>query len=191
MVVATETSYGVGADAFRSDGLLRLRQVKGRDAGMPIPVLVADSATALSLTTRIGEAGRELIRHFWPGPLTILALVHPAMRWDVGGVDQRTISIRIPLHQVARQLVRDLGPIGLTGANTAGRPIPTTCTRARDQLGEAVDVYLDSGECPEGPPSSVVDVTVDPPQLLREGALSLDQLRRVAEVTRGLPARSG
>ncbi|MDP3971435.1 MAG: L-threonylcarbamoyladenylate synthase [Candidatus Nanopelagicales bacterium] len=191
VVVSTESAYGVGADAFRRDGLMRLRQSKGRDAGMPVPVLVADLETALSMTTRVGEAGRLLMRHFWPGSLTIMARVHPALSWDVGGAEQNTVSVRIPLHQVAWRLVRELGPLALTGANLAGRPTPRTCDDAREQLGEAVAVYLDSGECNLEPPSSVVDVTADPPVLLRDGAIPLDQLRRVADVTRGLPVKSG
>lgn len=183
VVVATESAYAVATDAFRTDGIARIRQVKDRDSYLPVPVLIGSRHTVTGVTGALSSGGNALIDSFWPGMLTIVARAQPALSWDVGGIDRHLVSVRMPIHQVAWQLAHALGPLAATAANRAGEPIPRTCEEARRQLGAAVAVYLDSGRCEEELGSTVVDVTRDPVSLVRPGAVSIERLRQVTPVS--------
>lgn len=187
VVAATESVYGIGADAFRDDGVDRIRQLKRRGPQLPIPVLIGRLTTVHGITVDIGSAGQALIRQFWPGMLTIIARSQPALRWEVGGGERGVVSVRYPIHQVAWRLAYQVGPLAFTGANLPNIASPVTCDVAQDQFGEAVAVYLDSGPCDGGSTSTVVDLTGETAVLVREGAVSLADLRRVAKVE-GNPA---
>lgn len=183
VVVATESAYAVAADAFRSDGLDRIRQVKGRDRSLPLPVLIGSRHTVSGVTAALSDAGQALIEQFWPGMLTIVARAQPALAWDVGGIDRQFVSVRLPIHQVAWKLAHELGPMAATAANRMGETAPRTCTEAEEQLGAAVAVYLDSGRCDAPVGSTVVDVTRDPVSLVRLGAVSVEQLTQITPVS--------
>ncbi|WP_309052003.1 L-threonylcarbamoyladenylate synthase [Streptomyces sp.] len=178
VVLPTDTVYGIGADAFSSEAVTDLLAAKGRGRGMPTPVLIGSPTTLHGLVTDFSEQAWELVDAFWPGALTLVARHQPSLAWDLG--DSRgTVALRMPLHPVALELLTEVGPMAVTSANTAGNPAPEDCDAAQQMLGDSVSVYLDGGPTPADLPSSIVDVTGPVPVLLREGALSPDELRKV------------
>lgn len=178
VVLPTDTVYGIGADAFSAPAITALLTAKGRGRDMPVPVLVGSPTTLHGLVSAFPESGWDLVDAFWPGPLTIVARHQPSLQWDLGDA-KGTAALRMPLHPVAIELLTDTGPMGVSSANKSGRPPATTASEAQEQLGGSVDVYLDGGETPDNVPSSIVDLTGDAPRLLREGALTFDQLSKV------------
>ncbi len=179
VVLPTETVYGLGCDAFRADGVARLLAAKGRGRDLPLPVLIGSSRTLAGLTGWVTADGERLAEAFWPGPLTLVVRQAASLAWDLG--DSRgTVSVRMPLHPLALDVLRAVGPMAVTGAGRAGEPLAATCDEAEAAHGDAVQVYLDAGPCAGLVPSTVVDVTTPFPRMLREGAISLEQLRAVA-----------
>ena len=178
VVLPTESVYGVAADPFSPRGIDALRELKGRGATFPIGVLVGAIRTVDGLATGLGSDGRALIDAFWPGPLTLIVREQPTLAWDLGG-SSGTISLRMPLHPVALDVLAATGPLAVTSANRAGDPMPRTCDEAEERLGDDVALYLDAGPSAEGQPSTIVDISGDVPLLLREGAFDLEALRAV------------
>ena len=178
VVLPTDTVYGIGADAFSASGIAALLAAKGRGRDMPVPVLVGAPTTLHGLVAQFPESGWDLVDAYWPGALTIVTRHQPSLQWDLGDA-RGTVAIRMPLHPVALELLTEVGPMGVSSANRTGQPPATTASEAQDQLGTAVDVYLDGGPTADSVPSSIVDLTGDAPKLLREGALSFDQLAKV------------
>jgi L-threonylcarbamoyladenylate synthase len=179
VVLPTESAYGVACDAFSADGLAALREVKGNPRLSP-PVLIGSGRTLDGLATGVSTQIRALAEAFWPGPLTLVCHAQPTLDWGLGG-SQAVVSLRMPLHPVALQLLSTTGPLALTAANAPGMPAPTSYAEANEQLGEAVSVYLDAGPVGGHGASTVVDGRGERPRLLRRGALSLQQLRAVAD----------
>ncbi len=178
VVFPTDTMYGVAGDAFSPTAAARLRTAKGRGRDLPLPVLVGYPRTLEGLVTGVSPAARALVEAFWPGPLTLIGLQQPSLAWDLGDGDG-SVAVRMPLHPVAIDLLRAVGPLVVTTANRTGMPPAQTVFQSRAQLGDDVAVYLDAGEMPPAPPSSVVDVTGATPVLVRVGALSVAALRAV------------
>ncbi|GAA2472473.1 L-threonylcarbamoyladenylate synthase [Streptomyces sp. NPDC059506] len=178
VVLPTDTVYGVGADAFSPEAVGDLLEAKGRGRSMPSPVLVGSPNTLHGLVTDFSEQAWELVDAFWPGALTLVARHQPSLRWDLGDT-RGTVAVRMPLHPVAIELLTETGPMAVSSANLTGRPSPQDCDAAQDMLGDSVSVYLDGGPTPAAVPSSIVDVTGRVPVLLREGALSAEELRKV------------
>ena len=123
-------------------------------------------------------AARELVEAFWPGGLSLVLPHAPSLTWDLG-VTRGTVMLRMPLHPVALELLRDVGPMAVSSANISGRPPATTAAEAVDQLGAAAAVYLDGGPCRVGVASTIVDLTGDEPRILREGAVGAPQIAEV------------
>ncbi len=186
VVVPTESAYGVATDAFRSDGLAALRLAKSRDRNLPVPVLVGYPTTADGLVATLSPAARLLIEAFWPGPLTIVGNSQPSLMWEVGAEGDASVSIRMPLHPVALELARAVGPLALTGANLAGADLPRTAAEAEAMLGDSVGVYLDAGPSLTLETSTIVDITHNVPHLLREGAITVEQIREVCPELTGV-----
>jgi L-threonylcarbamoyladenylate synthase len=178
VVLPTDTVYGVGADAFSPSGIAALLAAKGRGRDMPVPVLVGSPTTLHGLVSRFPESGWDLVDAFWPGALTIVARHQTSLQWDLGDA-LGTVALRMPLHPVAIELLTETGPLGVSSANRSGQPPATTASEAQDQLGTSVEIYLDGGQTADNVPSSIVDLTGDTPKLLREGALSFEQLTKV------------
>ncbi|MFE7095622.1 L-threonylcarbamoyladenylate synthase [Streptomyces erythrochromogenes] len=178
VVLPTDTLYGIGADAFSPEAVHGLLAAKGRGRGMPTPVLIGSPNTLHGLVTDFSEQAWELVDAFWPGALTLVAKHQPSLAWDLGDTGG-TVAVRMPLHPVAIELLTEVGPMAVSSANLSGHPAPEDCDAAREMLGDSVSVYLDGGPTPGIEPSSIVDVTGKVPVLLREGALSADQLREV------------
>jgi tRNA threonylcarbamoyl adenosine modification protein (Sua5/YciO/YrdC/YwlC family) len=178
VVLPTETVYGLATDAFSHRGLEAMRAAKGRGRDLPVPVFVPRPRTVDGLVYQFSDAGRDLVEAFWPGPLTVVAWAQPSLSWDLGEA-RGTVSLRMPLHPVALELLRETGPLAVTSANRAGMAAPTTAQEAQAQLAEDVWIYLDAGPLPPGETSTVVDVTGEVPRVVRDGALAVDLLREV------------
>ncbi|MFJ5996214.1 L-threonylcarbamoyladenylate synthase [Streptomyces sp. NPDC092370] len=178
VVLPTDTVYGIGADAFSSEAVADLLDAKGRGRNMPTPVLIGSPNTLHGLVTDFSELAWELVDAFWPGALTLVARHQPSLQWDLGDT-RGTVAVRMPLHPVAIELLTEVGPMAVSSANLTGHPAPENCDAAQGMLGDSVSVYLDGGPTPGNVPSSIVDVTREVPVLLRAGALSADELRKV------------
>jgi len=179
VVLATDTVYGIATDAFDPDAVAALLAAKGRDRTSPPPVLIGAVAALDGLAADVPQAGRDLAAEFWPGALTLVCSEQPSLRWDLGDTFG-TVALRMPDHPLTLDLLTRTGPLAVSSANRTGQPPATTAQAAVEQLGDAVAVCLDAGPTPDAVPSSIVDITGDPPVLLREGALSWADLWRIA-----------
>lgn len=178
VVLPTDTVYGIGADAFTPHAVKALLDAKGRGRHMPPPVLVGSRQTLDGLVFSLPKNARELADAFWPGALTIVVEHAPSLQWDLGDTGG-TVAVRMPLHPVALEVLRETGPMAVSSANRTGRPAATTAQEAQDQLDYSVRVYLEAGACPDPVPSTIVDVTGELPRVLREGAIPFEKLRDV------------
>jgi tRNA threonylcarbamoyl adenosine modification protein (Sua5/YciO/YrdC/YwlC family) len=178
VVFPTDTVYGLGTDAFSSTGVAALRAAKGRGRDLPIPVLVSSRAALESLTTGLTPAARDLAHACWPGALTLVCRAAGSLAWDLND-GAGAVAIRMPLHPVALEVVREVGPMALTSTNRPGEPAATTMQQARDALGPAVAVYLDGGPSPETAVSTVIDVSGPEPRLVREGGFTREMLLEI------------
>ncbi len=178
VVLPTDTVYGIGADAFDATAVTDLLAAKGRGRDMPVPVLVGSWSTIDGLVTYVPAQTRSLIEAFWPGGLTLVVEHAPSLAWDLG--DSRgTVAVRMPLHPVALELLERTGPMAVSSANRSGQAAARTAEEAQDQLAGSVQVYLDGGPARVGIASTIVDVTTETPRVLREGAVTVEALRRV------------
>jgi tRNA threonylcarbamoyl adenosine modification protein (Sua5/YciO/YrdC/YwlC family) len=188
VVMPTDTVYGIGADAFNAAAVRALLAAKGRGPDMPVPVLVGSWTTIEGLVMAVPPVARTLVEAFWPGGLSLVIEHAPSLQWDLGDANG-TVMVRMPLHPVAIDLLRLVGPMAVSSANKSGNPPATTAADARAQLGEQVSVYLDGGPSPIGVASTVVDITGDIPRVLRVGAVPLDRLRDVVGAVEDASAR--
>ena len=168
----TETVYGLAADARNESAVRRVFSTKGRPLGHPLIVHVADVDEARRWSSDWPETAERLAQEFWPGPLTLVVRRHRDVLDEVtGGRD--TVALRVPKHPLAHSVLRMFGG-GLVApsANLFGRVSPTTARHVADDLGGAVDYVLEGGPCEIGLESTIVDCSVDPPQILRPGAIA-------------------
>jgi len=177
-VIPTDTVYGLAADAFIPDAVTALLAAKGRGRQMPPPVLVGSRRAAFALVEDVSSSASDLIDEFWPGGLTLVFRSSRSLAWDLGET-KGTVAIRMPLHAVALDLLKETGPLAVSSANVSGSPPAITAADAESQLGDAVSVYLDGGPCPGEIASTIVDVTGPVPRLLRKGAVTIRRLRNV------------
>jgi tRNA threonylcarbamoyl adenosine modification protein (Sua5/YciO/YrdC/YwlC family) len=178
VVLPTDTVYGIGADAFDAAAVADLLAAKGRGRQMPPPVLVPDTRTLDGLATEVPDGARRLVEAFWPGGFTIILRAQPSLQWDLGET-RGTVALRMPDHPAALALLRRTGPMAVSSANRTGQPSALDAASAREQLGDSVAVYLDGGTAPGGVASTIVDATVTPFRVVREGAIDLARLRAV------------
>jgi L-threonylcarbamoyladenylate synthase len=178
VVLPTDTVYGLGADAFDNTAVAALLSAKGRGREMPVPVLVGSWHTIDGLTFSVPHAARELVQAFWPGPLSLVVQQAPSLQWDLGDA-RGTVMLRMPLHPVAIEVLREVGPMAVSSANISGRPPAITAEDARRQLGDLVEVYLDAGPSQQRAASTIVDLTGAMPRILREGPLTADDIAKV------------
>lgn len=175
----TETVYGLGADALNPEAVRRVFQAKGRPSWDPLIVHLDTSEQLFLLTRDQPPAVQTLVQHFMPGPLTLVLFKNPCVPDEVtAGLP--TVALRMPAHPVARALIRLSGtPIAAPSANKFGRPSPTTAEHVLHDLEGEIDVVLDAGPTPFGVESTVLDMTTQPPTLLRPGATSVEALEVV------------
>ncbi|MDT7706781.1 MAG: L-threonylcarbamoyladenylate synthase [Pseudonocardiales bacterium] len=178
VVLPTDTVYGLGCDAFSGDAVRALLAAKHRGPDMPVPVLVGSWSTIDGLVLGVPKSARDLIEAFWPGGLSLVLPHAPSLAWDLGNT-LGTVMLRMPLHPVALELLRDVGPMAVSSANISGSAPATTADEAQAQLGDTVGVYLDGGPSGEPVASTIVDLTADAPRILREGAVTSEAVAEV------------
>ena len=178
VVMPTDTVYGLAADAFSPPAVAGLLAAKGRGRQMPPPVLVGTVRAATALVEGLNEFGKDLIEEFWPGGLTLVLRANRNLLWDLGDT-KGTVAVRMPLNELALDLLKETGPLAVSSANRSGAPPATTAAAAEEQLGDAVAVYLDGGPCSGDVASTIVDLTGVVPKLLRRGVISVARLREV------------
>lgn len=172
----TDTVYGVGAHAFQPEAVAALYAVKNRPTSKAIPILVAQTEDMARVARHVPAVAWELAERFWPGGLTlVLPRAQKVPSVITAGSD--TVAIRCPDHHIPLALANAIGaPLAATSANLSGNPSPTTARQVVEQLAGRVPLIIDGGQCPGGVPSTVIDLSVSPPRLLRAGAISAEVL---------------
>lgn len=193
VAIPTETVYGLAAVATDPAAVEAIFRAKGRPAGNPLIVHVADAAAAVPLVAEWPAAASRLAEEFWPGPLTMV-LPRSSQIPDVVTAGGRTVALRSPAHHMTAELLRMLArPLAAPSANRSGQTSPTTAAHVAASLGASVSLILDGGPCERGIESTVIDLSMSPPRLLRPGPISQSQLEAVLGhvVMNGLSASTG
>jgi len=168
VALPTDTVYGLAANATDETAVGRLFEVKQRAADNPLPVLIADPEQVNTAACQIPSLAHRLAERFWPGPLTIILPKSPG------------IGLRIPDHELARSVLRQADfAVAVTSANLSGQPEAVSPRQVLTTFGCLLDLLIDDGPCPGGIPSTVLDLTVSPPQILRDGPISRHQLEQI------------
>jgi L-threonylcarbamoyladenylate synthase len=175
----TDTVYGLGACVSIPEAVERIYKVKERPRDIALPLLLADTAQITEVAETVPPDAWLLIHRFMPGALTIVLKKSGAIPDIVAG-GGTTIAVRIPAHPVPIALIRGVGtPIVGTSANLSGRPSPLTAGEVHLQFGDNIDLVIDGGRCSGSRESTIVDITGDIPIVLREGAISKEEIRQV------------
>ncbi len=181
----TETFYGLGADARNETAVEKIFQIKGRNFRNPLPVIVANDGELIPLVEEIPAAATILMQTFWPGPLTLIFRAAPSVSSRLTGGTGK-IGIRISSHPVARFLAAGLaGPLTATSANPSGGLECSSADAVIRNLGDLPDAVIDGGPTPGGAGSTILDVTVFPPRILREGAIPRNLILNALPPTEG------
>jgi tRNA threonylcarbamoyl adenosine modification protein (Sua5/YciO/YrdC/YwlC family) len=175
-VIPTDTSYAVICDAFNSAGITKLRMAKKQISDLALPVAAASLETIRGVAN-FSVAANDLACAFWPGSLTILTVAQDSLSWNLGQPGT-ALAVRVPHHEVALAVLREIGPTVMTGAQIAGEAAIQNVEQATAALGESVDVYLDGGQI-SGQISTVIDASTDQIRLIRAGELTLAQIRAI------------
>lgn len=181
---ATETVYGLGADALNSEASAKIYAAKGRPSDNPLIVHIADVKALDKLAKNVDEKTRMLAEAFWPGPLTMIVNKSDIVPYSItGGLD--TVAIRMPNHKVALALIKAADRyIAAPSANTSGRPSTTKAEHVIEDLNGRIDMIIDSGAVKIGLESTIVDMTSEVPTILRPGYITREALSDViGEVT--------
>jgi L-threonylcarbamoyladenylate synthase len=172
----TETVYGLGADATNASAVARIYEAKGRPSDNPLIVHVADRGSLTQVVREIPPKAEPLMERFWPGPLTLVMAKLPTVPDRVTG-NLPTVAVRMPDHPIALALIKAAGvPVAAPSANLSGRPSPTSADHVTEDLAGRVDIIIDGGDTGVGLESTVLDLTVDPPMLLRPGGVTVEDL---------------
>lgn len=177
--IPTETVYGLGANALDEAAVLHIFQAKGRPQDNPLILHVPDESWLERYCEEVPETAYLLAEKFWPGPLTMILRGKDIVpRRTTGGLS--TVGVRCPDHPVTREIIRQAGvPVAAPSGNTSGRPSPTSAADMLEDMDGKIDGIVDGGACRVGVESTIIDLTVTPPQLLRPGGLPLEALRQV------------
>ena len=177
--IPTETVYGLGADALNADACRRIYEAKGRPQDNPLIIHVPDSTWLSRYCENVPESAYRLADEFWPGPLTMILPKKDVVPYrTTGGLD--TVGVRCPNHPVTLAVIRAAGvPVAAPSGNTSGRPSPTTAADMVEDMDGKIDGIFDGGACSVGVESTIIDLTCEPPRLLRAGGLPLEELERV------------
>ncbi|MFH1065700.1 MAG: L-threonylcarbamoyladenylate synthase [Nanoarchaeota archaeon] len=175
----TETVYGLGADALNAKAVEKIFEAKGRPENKALIAHIADKKDVYRLAKEVPKEAELLMKKFWPGPLTIV-LKKSKIVPDITSAGMDTIAIRMPDHKVALALIKEAKtPIAAPSANMSGMPSPTDAEQVIENLSGRIDVIIDSGKTDIGISSTVLDMTVNPPKILRQGALSKEDIEKV------------
>jgi len=175
----TETVYGLGANALEETAAIKIYEAKGRPSDNPLIIHIANIEDLSYITEDISEKARILAEHFWPGPLTLIMKKSVNVPKAVtGGLD--TVAVRIPDSFIALEVIKAGGGyVAAPSANTAGRPSPTAASHVLEDLNGKIDVIVDGGTVQIGLESTIVDMTEEPPVILRPGYISEEMLEEV------------
>ncbi len=178
----TDTVYGLGACFSNLSAVERIYRLKKRPRNVALPLLLADTVQMSQIAAAVPPVAWLLAGRFWPGALTIV-LPRAKLVPDIITGGGETVAVRMPAHAVPIALIKGLGaPMAATSANVSGQPSALTAGEALSQLGDRIDLIIDGGRCFPGEESTIVDVTGVVPRLLREGALSREELGQVCEI---------
>lgn len=175
----TETVYGLGADALNPEAARKIYEAKGRPSDNPLIVHIADPKNIEIIAKDIPDKAYRLAEVFWPGPLTMILNKKEIVPYNTtGGLD--TVAIRLPANKTARDMiVRSCGFIAAPSANTSGKPSPTLAKHVVDDLYGKIDMIIDGGKATLGLESTIVDLTVETPMILRPGCITKSMLENV------------
>ncbi len=175
----TETFYGLGADAGNEAAVRRIFSIKGRDFRNPIPLIIGEERILRHYTAEIPKAATQLIKALWPGPLTLIfSAAARVNRLLTGGTDK--IGIRLSSHPVASSLARSIdGALTSTSANLSGETECNSAAAVMEQIGDQIDLIIDGGATAGKAGSTIVDITVAPPVILREGAVPFSLIKQI------------
>ncbi|WP_087037479.1 L-threonylcarbamoyladenylate synthase [Thermococcus litoralis] len=187
----TETVYGLGADALNENAVKRIFEAKGRPPDNPLIIHIAEFDQVYELAREVPEKAKMLAEKFWPGPLTIVLPKGDKVPYaTTGGLE--TVAIRMPAHEIALALIKtSKRPIAAPSANISGKPSPTLAEHVADDFYGRIECIIDGGETKIGVESTVIDLTTEPPMLLRPGGLPLEEIERVIGKIKIHPAVKG
>lgn len=179
MAFPTETVYGLGADALNENAVKKVFLAKERPPDDPLIVHIAHPQELIIVAQNIPQLAWDLTKRFWPGPLTlVLPKAERVLKAVTGGLE--TVAVRMPAHPIARKLIEaSRCPIAAPSANRFGRPSPTRAEHVVEDLAGRIDLILDGGPTSIGVESTVLDMTQEPPMVLRPGGVTLEELRDV------------
>lgn len=182
--IPTETVYGLGANALDAEAVNKIFEAKGRPQDNPLIIHIPGPQWLPRYCEDVPPLAYTLARKFWPGPLTMILKRKPIVP-DATTAGLDTVGVRCPDHQVTLSIIREAGvPVAAPSANTSGRPSCTTAADVMEDMEGKIDAVVDGGPCQVGVESTIIDLTVTPPQLLRPGGLPLESLRdALGEVT--------
>ena len=175
----TDTVYGLAALPFKTEHVERLFAAKGRNSSKAIAILIGRTEDLPQVTRMMGQKALQLVKHFWPGPLTLVVPKNPRLPAIISPND--TIGVRMPDHALALALLRATGPLAVTSANRSGMPNTNTADEVMAQLGGRIHLILDGGRVPGGVPSTVVDCSDSEPVILRAGPITMEMMQQVLE----------
>jgi len=168
----TETFYGLGADATNEEAIQKIFTIKGRNFKNPIALIIGQTDDIYPLVQDIPETARKLIAAFWPGALTIVFSAADIVSTLLTACSGK-IGLRVSSHPIAMGIVQKLKrPLTATSANLSGASECTRASEVAEQIGDKIDAIIDLGDTPDTAGSTIIDVTCDPPIILREGAIS-------------------
>ena len=178
----TETFYGLGADGRNEEAVAKIFLIKGRNFKNPISVIIGDANDVRGLVEEIPEFALHLMQRFWPGALTIIFKASPDIS-PLLTAGTGKIGIRLSSDPVATALAKNLGrPVTATSANLSGKHESASADEVIQGIGEQIDAVIDGGQTPGGSGSTIIDVTTDPPVILREGVIPRHKLTNSAFV---------
>lgn len=177
----TETVYGLGGDALNLASSKKIYAAKGRPSDNPLIVHIADMEALPPIVAEIPEQAKRLAEVFWPGPLTMIFRKSDLVpRETTGGLD--TVAVRMPVHKVAREFIRAAGGyVAAPSANLSGRPSPTVAKYVAEDMDGRIEMIIDGGDVEIGLESTIVDMTVEEPMILRPGYITKEMLEEVLE----------
>lgn len=180
IAIPTDTLYGLAVDPFLSEAVERVFAVKGRPTDQGLLLIAADLEQVTAFFGALPRLAERLASRFWPGPLTLLLGAPPTLPRALRG-GAASVGVRVPAHPVARRLCRVCGcPLTATSANLSGAVPSANPDEVARTLGDRIDVLVDAGMTPGGPPSTIVDARGSAPVLVRKGAILWDEIRALA-----------
>ncbi len=175
----TETVYGLGANGLNPETVRKIFEAKERPPGNPLSLLVHSREDVEKVAKNIPEQALKLMEAFWPGPLTIILEKKDTVPEITSG-NLQSIGLRMPDHLIPLELVKRAGtPLATPSANLSGKPSPSLAAHVIADLDGRIDAIIDGGEAVIGLESTVIDMTVEPPVVLRPGAVGIEELERV------------